>query len=134
MYKVKHGNAPDIMKYIFRKRKTAGNTRNPFSFETSNIKTVYYGSETVTYLVPKIRKLAPQMTKDPENINFFESNTKFWKLENYPSRMCKSYSQLVSVKCHSFIAFLFVLIDFIIYTHMFFLYETFVLMYTIIYV
>ena len=87
MYKVKHGIASDIMNDIFRKRKTSGSTRNPFSFETRNIKTVYHGSETVAYLASKIRKLAPPMTKDTENINFFESNMKLWKPENYPSRL-----------------------------------------------
>ena len=76
MYKVKYGIAPDIMNGIFRKRHTSGNTRNPSSFETRNIKTVYYGSETVAYLASKIRKRAPQMTKYTENINVIDSNTK----------------------------------------------------------
>ena len=92
MYNVQHGIAPDITNDIFRKRRSSGSTRNPFSFETKNIKTVYHGSETVAYLAPKIRKLAPPMTKDTENINFFESNMKVWKPENYPSRLCKFYS------------------------------------------
>ena len=48
------------------------NTRNPSSFETRNIKTVYYVSETVAYLGPNIRDLVPQMIKDTENINIFE--------------------------------------------------------------
>ena len=76
MYKLRHGIAPDIMNDIFRKRSTSSNTRNPSSFETRNFKTVYYELEKFTYLAPKIRKLAPQMTKYTENINFFDSNTK----------------------------------------------------------
>ena len=127
MYKLRHGIAPDIMNDIFRKRSTSSNTRNPSSFETRNFKTVYYELEKVTYLAPKIRKLAPQMTKYTENINFFDSNTKLQKPENYPSRLFKFCSQLVPFKYYSFITFSFVLIGLIVYMYLFFLYENFVL-------
>ena len=46
MYKVQQGTAPDIINDIFRKRNMRYNTKN--------IKTVHYGSETITYSGHKI--------------------------------------------------------------------------------
>ena len=55
------------------------------SFETRNIKIVYYGLETITSLAPKIWDLVTQKIKDSENINTFKSNIKLSKPNDYPS-------------------------------------------------
>ena len=60
-------------------------------FETRNIKFDYYGSETMSFLGPKIWELLPSHFKDLENLNFFKSNIKSWKLENCPCRLCRLY-------------------------------------------
>ena len=89
MYKAQHGTAPGIMNDIFRKRNMYDNTRNSSGFETRNIETVHYGSETIVYLGTKIRDFVPQKIKDLENIHIFKLNMKFWKSDNFPCHLLK---------------------------------------------
>ena len=76
LYKVHHGLAPELMNDIFEKRNVTYYFRNNSTFETSNIKSVYYGSETISFLGPKIWELLPSSIKDSENLNIFKSNIK----------------------------------------------------------
>ena len=55
------------------------------------MKSVYYGSETISFLDPKIWELLPSNSKDSENLNIFKSNVKSWKPENCPCRLCQLY-------------------------------------------
>lgn len=56
------------------------------------IKSVYHGSETISYLGPKIWNLVPNNFKDLwENNISFNAKIKFWKPESYPYRLCKVY-------------------------------------------
>ena len=77
------------MNDIFRKRNMYDNTRNSSGFETRNIETVHYGSETIVYLGTKIRDFVPQKIKDLENIHIFKLNMKFWKSDNFPCHLLK---------------------------------------------
>lgn len=54
MYKIQDRNIPDIMSKLFRKRNVPYDTKSFPVFETRNIKTVHYGSETITHLGPNI--------------------------------------------------------------------------------
>ena len=59
------------------------NFRYNSTFETRNVKSVYYGLETISFLVgQKIWELLPSNIKDSENLNVLKSNTKFWKTVN----------------------------------------------------
>ena len=55
------------------------------------MKSIYYGSETISFLGPKIWELLPSNINDSENPNIFKSNIKSWKPENYPCRLCRLY-------------------------------------------
>ena len=68
------------MTYNFRKTST---------LETRNIKSVYYGPETIHFIGLKIWELLPSNFKDSENLNISKSNIKSWKPENCPCRLCK---------------------------------------------
>ena len=76
MYKVHHGLVPELMNHIFKKRNVTHNFRKNSTFETRNIKYVYYGSETISFIGPKIRELLPSKINDSENLNIFKSNIK----------------------------------------------------------
>ena len=89
--KVHHALAPEQMNDIFKKRNVTYYFRNNSTFETSNTKSVYYGSETIPFLGPKIWELLPSSIKDSENLNIFKLNIKSWKPENCPCRLCKLY-------------------------------------------
>ena len=91
LYKVHHGLAPELMKDIFKKRNVTYYFRNNSTFETRNIKSVYYSSETISLLGPKIWELLPSNIKDSENLNIFKSNIKSWKPESCPCRLYKLY-------------------------------------------
>ena len=91
LYKVLHGFAPELMKDIFKKRNVTNNFRKTSTFETRNIKSVYNGSETISFIGPKLWELLPSKIKDPENLNIFKSNIKSWKPEYCPCRLCRLY-------------------------------------------
>ena len=61
------------------------------TFETRNIKSVYYGSETISFIAPKIWELLPSNTEDSKNLNIFKSNIESWKPENCPCHLCSLY-------------------------------------------
>ena len=54
LYKVHHRLAPESMNDNFKNRDVTYNSRNNSTFETRNIKSIYYGSETISFLGPKI--------------------------------------------------------------------------------
>ena len=89
LYKVHHGLAPELMNDIFKKGNVTHNFRKSSTSETRNIKSVYYGSETISFIGPKIWELLPSNIKDSESLNTFKSNIKLWKPENCPCRLCR---------------------------------------------
>ena len=54
MFKVKLGIAPVIMNDVFRIRKNDYNTRKADEFQSHCVKAVHYGTETVSFLGPKL--------------------------------------------------------------------------------
>ena len=91
MFKVKLGISPVIMKDIFQLRKCNYRTRNFDEFVSHCVKTVYYGTETVSFLGPKLWTLLPQEFKDIDNLPEFKSRIKSWVPHNCPCRLCKTY-------------------------------------------
>ena len=91
LYEVHHGLAHELMNNIFQKRIVTYNFRKSSAFETRNIKSVYYISETISFLGPKIWELLPSNIKDSQNLNIFKSNIISWKPENFSCRLCRLY-------------------------------------------
>ena len=60
---------PELMNDIFKKRDVTYSFRNNSTFETKKIKSVHYGSRTISFLSPKIWELLPSNIKDSKNIN-----------------------------------------------------------------
>ena len=73
------------------KRNVTNNFRKNSTSETRNVKFVYYGLETISFLDPKIWELLPSDIKDSENLNIIKSNIKSLKPENCPCRLCRLY-------------------------------------------
>ena len=91
LYKVHHGLAPELMNDIFKKGNVTHNFRKSSTSETRNIKSVYYGSETISFIGPKIWELLPSNINNSEDLNIIKSNIKSWKPENCPCRFCRLY-------------------------------------------
>ena len=91
MFKVKLGIAPVIMNDVFHIRKKNYNTRKADEFQSHCVKTVHYGTETVSFLGPKIWSILPDEYKSITNINEFKNKIKSWVPQNCPCRLCKTY-------------------------------------------
>ena len=84
MYKILNRLSPDIMHDIFEVKSNYYKTRNAPAFSSRNIKTVRYGLQTISYMVPKIWDLVRKEIKQITILNEFKAKIKIWKLENCP--------------------------------------------------
>ena len=94
MYKVRKGFSPAIITELFEhKEEHYYNLRNNAEFSIPAIRTVYHGSESISYLGPKIWNILPDRLKNANSLETFKSEIKKWKPENCPCQLCKSYLQ-----------------------------------------
>ena len=59
---------------------------------SKNPKTVAYGTESVSFMAPKIWSIVYQELKNSQSLYFFKKGIKKWK-PNCPCRLCKTYLQ-----------------------------------------
>ena len=86
MFKVKNKLSPSIMSDIFTMHKPLYTLRNNRCWKTTNINTVYYGSETLSYRGPKTWKMLPSSLKEMDSLNKFKLKPK-----ECTYRICKPY-------------------------------------------
>ena len=89
IFKVKN-NAPEIMKELFAPKMSPYDLRNN-SFKRRRVNSVWHGSESVSYLGPKIWDLVPNEIKKSESLNTFKFKIKRWVPEGCLWRICKIY-------------------------------------------
>ena len=90
-YKFFHGLSPSIMKNVFHF--TTNISYNLWSFNelySRNPKTVIYGTETISYLAPKIWSLVPNATKSSKSLDVFKSKIRQWETD-CPCGLSKNY-------------------------------------------
>ena len=58
------------------------------------MKLVYHGSESISFLEPKIWNMLPDDCKDIDNLNTVKNKVQKWKPENCPCRLCKIYIKI----------------------------------------
>ena len=90
LFKVIHNLSPEIMSEVFVVKSNllycSGQT-----FETRNVRTVYNGLGTISFLGPKIWALVPPDMKKIEDVSDFKRKIRRWKPEKCPCRLCKTY-------------------------------------------
>ena len=91
MYRVKHRIAPKLMCELFNEANVPYNLRQDVTFRSYNVKTVLYGTETLSYLGPKIWNLVPFDIRDCATEQIFLQKIKKWKPDRCPCRLCKIY-------------------------------------------
>ena len=92
MFKVANGMSPVIMNEIFQLiEESHYNLRYTSNFVIPPIHSVYHGSESTSYLGPKIWELIPPVIRQIESFKRFKKKIKKWKPTNCPCRICKSY-------------------------------------------
>ena len=96
MFKVKIGESPSIMHEISQIDDSNNfNSRKNREFKPGNPKTVYYRTETMSVLRPKLWIILPDEYKNSISLKEFKSKIKNWVPLNCPCRLCKTYVQNV---------------------------------------
>ena len=96
MFKIKNDLSPEIMTELFEQRnKHHYNLRNNVHYITPRIRTVYHGSESISFLGPKIWNILPDKLKNATSLEAFKIQIKKWKPQNCPCRLCRVYVQNV---------------------------------------
>ena len=91
MYKVKNELSPYFIQQIFQPMHSHYNLRSESDFRLSNIKTVHYGSDTISYMGPKIWNMIPSYIKNSANLLEFKTKIKLWLPKGCECRICKVY-------------------------------------------
>ena len=91
MYKIKNDRSPTFMKFIFPNRKISYNLRNINPFQSTNVRTVYYGTETISFRGPKIWALVPDEIKNSTSLTLFKRKIKNWEPRECTCRLCKPF-------------------------------------------
>ena len=68
------------------------NLRNQSDFRRPLIRTNYQGSESISYLGPKVWDINPEKLKEVSSIVSFQKSVRKWILQKYPCRLCKPFA------------------------------------------
>ena len=88
IYKFVNGLSPEIMSSVFNlKENKRYSLINVYELYSRNLRTLKYGTETISYLAPKIWSIVPQTINESTSINSFKTKI------DCPCRLCKRYLQ-----------------------------------------
>ena len=91
MYKIKKQLCPLPFQELFTKVDHQYDLRNKRTWESQNIRTTKFGSETFTNLGPKIWNIIPNDIKASSSLLQFKAKIKSWKPVGCPCKLCKSF-------------------------------------------
>ena len=91
MFLIKHGQSPEIVNDIFAQTTQHYNFRQNRDFRILSVKSVYHGSESISYLTPKIWEIVPAKIKETNSLNSFKIEIRKWVPQKCPCRLCKKY-------------------------------------------
>ena len=84
---------PEILTEIFPQKESNYSLRNSTALSGRSIKTVIYGSETISSLGPKIWDILPAELKKIMSPTLFKKKIREWAPKNCPCRLRKRYVQ-----------------------------------------
>ena len=91
MFKIKNNLSPLPMQELFTEKIHQHDLRHKRSWETYNLRTVRYGTETITHMGPKTWDLVPNNMKISKSLIEFKQQIKKWKPTECTCRLCKTY-------------------------------------------
>ena len=90
MFKLYRNITPPIVRQLFQSRNIDYNLRKFPQFELPNVRSVFCGRESISFLGPKIWNIVPNEFKNKRSLHAFKKFIKKWEPENCPCRLCKS--------------------------------------------
>ena len=91
IYKVKNELCPKTMVDLFKEVTHPYNLWNGLICGSYKIKTVRYGTETITDLGPKIWSIIPDEIRESASLETSRQKIKLWKPDSCPCRICTKY-------------------------------------------
>ena len=91
MYKIKNNLSPSLMKLIFPDRAIPYNLRNGNPFQSTNPRSVFNGTETISYRGPITWSMVPNEIKCSKSLAEFKAKIKTWEPKDCTCRLCKIY-------------------------------------------
>ena len=91
MFHIKHGHSPETVSDIFTQTTQHYNIRQNRDFKIRSVKSVYHGSESISYLGPKIWEIVPAKIKETNSLNRIKIEIRKWVPQSCPYRLCKQY-------------------------------------------
>ena len=89
MYKIKNHLSPLAVRELFPEKVHQQELRYKRHWETYNVRTVKYGTETIKHMGPKTWNLVPNEIRESKSILEFKQKIKRWKPNE--CRLCKIY-------------------------------------------
>jgi len=91
IFKYLNGFSPSFMSNIFEFSENNHNLRSGVSLKYPSVKTVRFGTETISSLAPKIWNIVPDELKSLPSLVQFQDKIKKWIPVKCPCRLCKLY-------------------------------------------
>ena len=91
IYKARNYLGPEIMKDIFHFVQKPYNLRNDSTLQKRTNRRVYFGTESISSLAPKIWEIVPCEIKNAKSLDIFKKRIKLWTINKCPCRLCKRY-------------------------------------------
>ena len=91
IFKTKVGINPEIMNEIFIFKKPIYDFRKTDTLKRIKVKSVKFGTESVSYLGPKLWDLLPTEFKNIESLSKFKDKITGWDTDECPCKLCKNY-------------------------------------------
>ena len=91
IFKIKNGIAPTIISNIFELVDLPYNLRIDLKIKSNNINTVFYGTESLSFLAPRLWNQLPNIYKNANSLEEFKLKIKDWQCDSCPCRLCKTY-------------------------------------------
>ena len=95
MFKIHRVLSPEILRETFVSKTSSNNLRRNDIFEKRQVHSVYHGTESLSFLGPKIWDLVPVKLKQSESLDSFKLKIKNWVPFECPCRLYKTYIQQV---------------------------------------
>ena len=79
------------MKDIFPDREITYNLRKINNIRSTNVRTVFHGTETIAFRGPKTWEIVPEYIRNSASLTEFKSKIKRWDPKGCTCRLCKVY-------------------------------------------